>query len=846
MMQKVPINCLLALILLVMIPAVAGADATTAEDYAVQVSATVTASPPSITLNWPPAPEAANFKISRKAPEATSWTQIRAVVGSATSYTDTNVTVGVAYEYRVIKNTDLGYYGTGYTLSGINVPIVDSRGTVILLVDKTYSVELAVELNLLQQDLLGDGWDVIRRDVARTDTPAAIKSFILSDYAANPQKVKAVFLFGHVPVPYSGAFAPDGHSDHVGAWPADSYYGEMTSKWTDTTANNVTSARAANWNVPGDGKFDQSELPSPVELAVGRVDLSNLNSFATRNPPIGEVELHRNYLQRNHAFRHGKLVKPRLGFICDGFGKFVDEAFAASGWRSFAAMFGATKIFEVAPFSFVSTLASEPYAWGYGSGPGFYLGATGLGTSTDLANIDIKTTFLMMFGSYFGDWDNTGSFLRTALGSGDCLAVMWAGRPHWFMHHLALGETLGYSTLKTQNNRYSGIYARENPGTFLVHTALLGDPTLRLHPFQPPSDVRVEAGEGGAVVSWAPSLDPAVYGYVIYRAKSVNGPFQRIIGAKAVIAGLSFTDTGGSPRDSYMIRAMKVERSASGTYFNPSIGVITALSDNGGGAIPATPSEVRPLIISSNRVSIEWTDNSGNEDYFEIHRRVVGSTAGVRFYMWPSNQTSFANSGLTPGGTYGYKVRAGNLAGFSPWSNELLVTLLPASPGTGAASAIFVGKDTATQGSWEGVYGASGYLMAGIGSVKPSFGEITQDASPFFAWEDPTTKLAGLKRPASESRVAACWYSGATLQIFVNFNDDLPHRVAVYCTDFDNGNRQQLVEIVDRSTGTVLNSQILTGFAGGTYLVWNVQRNVTIRLTRQNGYNCVVSGVFLN
>ncbi len=845
MPRKVLFGFVFMLALMAFLPRASIAQSSAA-DYAVQVSVTVATAPARITLNWPLAADASTIKISRKAPEATSWTQLRALVGSATSYTDTNVTTGVAYEYRVMKYTEAGYFGTGYALAGINLSMVDSRGTVILIVDKTYVADLAAELAQLQRDLLGEGWEVIRRDVARTDSPAAIKSFILSDYVASQQRVKAVFLFGHVPVPYSGAFAPDGHSDHFGAWPADAYYGELTSKWTDTTANTQTAARAANWNVPGDGKFDQTELPSPVELAVGRVDLSNLNSFATRNPPIGEVELHRNYLKRNHEYRHGRLVKPRAGFVCDNFGTFVGEAFAASGWRNFAPLFGPGKTFEIAPFSFVPTISSEPYSWGFGGGAGFYLGAIGLGTSTELANIDIKTTFLMLFGSYFGDWDNTGNFMRTALGSGDCLAVMWTGRPHWWVHHMALGETLGYSTLKTQNNRFGGIYARENPGSYLTHTSLLGDPTLRQHPFRPPTEVAVEASEDGAKVTWGPSQDPDVFGYVIYRAKSVDGPFARITPLNSVANGRSFTDTGGSPRDSYMIRAVKVERTASGSYFNPSIGIITALSDTGERAIPATPSGVRPILVSSNRVSFEWTDNSENEAYFEIYRRVVGSTAGVRSYTVLSNVTSLLNSGLTPAGTYGYKVRAGNQAGVSPWSSELVMTLLPASPGSGAASATFIGKDTLTQGNWEGTHGASGYLMAGIGSVKAPYADIVQDSSPFFAWADPTTNPAGLKRPGSDARVGACWYSGGTLQIFLNFNDNLHHRVALYCTDFDNGNRQQAVEIVDRSTGTVLNSQILTGFQGGAYLVWNVQRNVIIRVLRQNGFNCVVSGVFLD
>lgn len=815
-------------------------------DYAVQLTATVEAAPPRITLRWPAAADASTIKISRKAPEGTSWTQLRALVGTAASYTDATVTPGVAYEYRAIKYTTNGYYGTGYALSGIDVPMADFRGQLILIVDKVLAVDLAPELAVLEQDLIGDGWEVIRRDVARTESPAVIRRSIQSDYAANPQKVKAVFLFGHVPVPYSGAFAPDGHSDHFGAWPADAFYGEMTSNWTDTTVDTTTADRAANWNVPGDGKFDQTEFPSKVELAVGRVDLSDLKSFAMKAKPIGEIELHRAYLNRNHRFRVGLLTKPRTAFICDNFGRFGDEAFAASGWRSFAPMVGANRITSVEPFSFVETVGSVPYMWGFAAGPGYYLGATGLGTSTDLATIDIRTTFLMLFGSYFGDWDNSANFMRTALGSGHCLAVMWAGRPHWFMHHMALGETLGYSTLKTQNNRFGGIYARENPGTYLAHIALLGDPTLRLHAVLPPTNVVAAATAGGTLIGWTASPDPAVLGYVVYRATSVQGPFQRLTGPNTILSELSFDDEEGDAQHAYMVRAVKKETSSSGTYLNPSVGVIAAPTATGAEAIPNTPGTVRTLTLSSNRLSIAWTDRSNNEDFFEIHRRVIGSSSGVRFYSVSANQTTFANSGLTPSRVYGYQIRAGNAAGVSPWSNEVLVTLPSADEDDGSATVEFLGKDRLTLGNWEGTYGASGYLMAGIGAIDPPIGEIERDASPYFLWADPTTNPAGLRRPGSTSRVAACWYSGGTLEVRLSFEDDFPHQVALYCMDFDEGGRQQNVEVIDRATGAVLDSRVLAGFDHGAYLVWNIKGDVTLRVQRLSGHNCVVSGVFID
>ena len=119
---------------------------------------------------------------------------------------------------------------------------------------------LATQLTQLQGDLEGDGWKVLRHDVSRTAYPDAIKPIIVSDYNNDPANVKAVFLVGHVPVPYSGSQAPDGHGDHVGAWGADGYYGEVNGTWTDATVTATGVQDARNINIPGDHKFAQTHV----------------------------------------------------------------------------------------------------------------------------------------------------------------------------------------------------------------------------------------------------------------------------------------------------------------------------------------------------------------------------------------------------------------------------------------------------------------------------------------------------------------------------------------------------------------------------------------------------------
>src|SRR5437868_2719267 len=203
-------------------------------EYAVELSATVQESPPQISLNWMQDSIAIpqTYTIYRKGLNDTSWGAGTVLSGASTNFIDSAFNLGTAYEYQVHKIAS-GYEGYGYLYSGIDVPMVETRGTVLLIADSTYAADLGTELIRLQQDLTGDGWKVIRQDFSRNARVTDVKAFIEAQYNADPANVNTVFLFGHVPVPYSGDLNPDEHPDHKGAWPADVYYGNLAGPWTD-------------------------------------------------------------------------------------------------------------------------------------------------------------------------------------------------------------------------------------------------------------------------------------------------------------------------------------------------------------------------------------------------------------------------------------------------------------------------------------------------------------------------------------------------------------------------------------------------------------------------------------
>jgi hypothetical protein len=212
-------------------------------------------------------------------------------------------------------------------------------------------------------------------------------------------------------------------------------------------------------------------------------------------------------------------------------------------------------------------------------------------TTTDIVEADAHAVFVMANGSWFGDWDHEDNFMRAFLATPSYgLACAWAGSPHWFLHHMGLGETIGFSTLLTQNNRWNGLYQNHtNLAAGEVHVALMGDPTLRMHPVAPISNLAGSTNTPAVVnLTWTASPD-SVLGYHVYRSSNALGPFTRLSGS--LINQTNFSDTTPSiGLNTYLVRAIKLETSASGSYYNPSQGIFLTLD------VPPLPPPPPPTV----------------------------------------------------------------------------------------------------------------------------------------------------------------------------------------------------------------------------------------------------------
>ena len=237
------------------------------------------------------------------------------------------------------------------------------------------------------------------------------------------------------------------------------------------------------------------------------------------------------------------------------------------------------------------------------------------------------------------------------------------------------------------------------------------------------------------------------------------------------------------------------------------------------------------------QVVLNWQAVAGATSY-NVKR---GTAHNGPYSVVKTGQTtaSYTDTGLTNGTTYYYVVSAVNGVGEGANSSEA-----SALPVANANSATFVKLDSTTQGNWKTVYGLDGYSIQGLATLLPAYAQLTLTGANAYTWNASTTDARALQKTTGTDRIAACWYADQNFLADINLTDGQTHPVAIYALDWDYNNRNIKLEALDAVTNAVLDTQNLTPFDSGKYLVWNLRGHVKIRVTNINASNAVISGVF--
>jgi fibronectin type 3 domain-containing protein len=301
--------------------------------------------------------------------------------------------------------------------------------------------------------------------------------------------------------------------------------------------------------------------------------------------------------------------------------------------------------------------------------------------------------------------------------------------------------------------------------------------------------------------------------YMIWNVKGdVTFKFTKLAGRNAVLSGVFF-DAEGTPTH------------------EPEPDPEPALG------IPQNPAATA---VSSSQIDVTWSAVSGATSY-TIERSANGTTGWTK--VGTVTTTTYNDKTLSSNTKYYYRVQSVKGAETSSFG-----TVVSATTATDAAgsTATFVSTDTTTKGDWKSKYGAEGYVINALTPNVPSYATISYENASSWTWDNPTTDIRALKFPTGANRIASTWYNISSFNIKLDMKDTETHQVALYMMDNDSNNRDQKVEVIDAKTAKVLDTKTVSNFNGGIYYVWEVNGDVTFKLTNLNTgvRNAVLSGIF--
>lgn len=175
-------------------------------------------------------------------------------------------------------------------------------------------------------------------------------------------------------------------------------------------------------------------------------------------------------------------------------------------------------------------------------------------------------------------------------------------------------------------------------------------------------------------VTWVDNSDNES-GFRIERAveivlPAVTGPGTFVPVATVAANLTSYTDTGLTGSTIYYYRVVAVN----GTLLSPPSSQVSKLTPAAPASPPSSPSGLAASAVSATMIDLSWTDNSNNEDYFQVERSSDGGKTFINAGLTAVNATSYRDIDLEVGTAYVYRVAARNTAGLSSYTATATAT----------------------------------------------------------------------------------------------------------------------------------------------------------------------------
>ncbi len=227
----------------------------------------------------------------------------------------------------------------------------------------------------------------------------------------------------------------------------------------------------------------------------------------------------------------------------------------------------------------------------------------------------------------------------------------------------------------------------------------------------------------------------------------VNGAYQEVQNLAAGTTSVQIAGLAASTSYSFRVRA------ANAAGYSAYSNVATAATQAAAPPpvpVPAAPTGLAVKGVLPGTVQLTWTDNSSNETSFRIEELVGASYQEV--YAVGANITTVQISGLNPGTSYSFRVRARNAAGNSGYSN----VATGASPaGTPPPTAPQITSATALGGGVVLVDWIDNSSTEVAFVIEDSSNGTTFQTAATVAANSTTVQIAGLNKAKTYFRVKA-------------------------------------------------------------------------------------------
>ncbi len=192
----------------------------------------------------------------------------------------------------------------------IRSSLVETDDYIDIIVNEDLYLSIAGALDTFMLDLQVEGYTINLYTANETSSPAALRDMINQDW--QDDDIAGVLFIGDLAVPWYEMYEPDDWGGNHAQFPCDLYFMDLNGFWDDTDQ---------------DGMFDVHTGLLDADIWVGRLVASTMSYYGA-----DEVQLLRNYFQKNHSFRTGELRMDDKALA------FIDNDWNMFGWGYDVAM----------------------------------------------------------------------------------------------------------------------------------------------------------------------------------------------------------------------------------------------------------------------------------------------------------------------------------------------------------------------------------------------------------------------------------------------------------------------------------------------------------------------------